>query len=112
MLRPKHSLEEQLTTIFNNLEDAETKQKYYVELEEKYNIPIDMSSDIISGRKYLSEYNTFILYAITDVVASKQIEKSFTKKEIDDYSKQKFKPQKIGSTIKLPMFQVDKGHYK
>lgn len=53
MLKPRHLLEKELTLLFENLEDTKIKQDYYKELEEEFNIPIDMSSDIISVRKYL-----------------------------------------------------------
>ena len=65
-----------------------------------------MSSDIITLRKNLSEYNEFILFAITSIVKPDQIKKWFTDREIKNYSKQKLKTSKIKFPIKLKMFEV------
>jgi hypothetical protein len=64
LLKQRQLLEKELAAIFSNFEDTKQKQEYYKELESRFNIPIDMSSDIISMRKYLSEYNEFVLFAI------------------------------------------------
>ena len=106
MLKPRVELEKKLIKFFINIEDSKVRQEYYLQLEEKYNISIGMSSDIITMRKDLSEYNEFVLFAITSVVDNNSIKKYFTEKEISLYSDKKLKNTKIKFPIRLPMFQV------
>lgn len=106
MLKPRHLLEKELTLLFENLEDTKIKQDYYKELEEEFNIPIDMSSDIISVRRYLSEYNEFILFAVTSVINKRKVSTYFTPREIENYTGQKYKRKKINPRMDLPMFAV------
>ena len=99
-------LEKRLTLRFSKIEDRTLIQNYCIELEQKYNIPMSISSDIICLRKDLSSYNDFFVYAITDVVAPKIVSEVFTEREIATYKEQKFETQQIKFPIKLKMFQV------
>lgn len=106
MLKPRNLLEKELSALFGNLEDTKQKQEYYQILEQEYNLPIDISSDIITMRKYLSEYNEFILYLITTVVTPDKIKTYYTPREIEAYSGQKYHRVKISTQLDLPMFAV------
>ena len=81
MLIDKKNAENKLEIYLASIEDkkyqstsnsVKLRQKWYMDLSKRYNIPIGVSSDIISRRKDLSEYNEFVLFAITDVI--KEIE--------------------------------------
>ena len=106
MLKQRQLLEKELAAIFSNFEDTKQKQEYYKELESRFNIPIDMSSDIISMRKYLSEYNEFVLFAITSVIDENKIKLYFTEREIEMYSNQTYKIPRIAPQLHIPMFRV------
>ena len=106
MKKQRQKLEKELAMLFSNLENKTTKQDYYRQIEDKYNIPIDISSDIISMRRYISEYNEFILYAITDIVYPDKISEYFTDRELSMYEGQKYKKTTIAPVIELQMFRV------
>lgn len=106
MLKPRNELEKWLVTLFAGLQDKTQKQEYYTQLKDKYNLPIDMSSDILTNRKDLSEYNEFILFAITDIVAKQKINQYFTQREIGTYQWQKLLDNKIKLPISIPMIKV------
>ena len=63
-----------------------------------------MSSDIISMRKYLSEYNEFVLFAIASVIDENKIKLYFTEREIEMYSNQTYK----GTYVPLTNFNKSK----
>lgn len=107
MIKPRNELENLLVKIITNIDDTDERQNYYIELENKYSIPITISSDIFSMRKDLSEYNEFILYAIAELLKPNKVDNYYTEKEIKLYSNSKYKVNKIKLPIRLPMFQVD-----
>lgn len=107
MIKPRNELENLLVKIIANIDDTDERQNYYIELEDKYSIPITISSDIFAMRKDLSEYNEFVLYAITELLKPNKVGNYYTEKEIKLYSGSKYKVNKIKLPIRLPMFQVD-----
>ena len=120
MLIDKREAETKLTTFLNNFEDVKYKttshdiklrQKWCLELSQKYNIPIGVSSDIISCRKDLSEFNEFVLYAITDVIKPEWVRKFFVDKEIKLYRGQKYNLETIKFPIEIPMMKVTDDQY-
>ena len=120
MLIDKKLAENKLTLYLANVEDVKyqtnpndlkIRQKWYIELSKQYDIPISISSDIISRRRDLSEYNEFILFAITDIVKPDLVSKFFTEKEIKLFRGQKYKTETIKFPIELPMFQVTEDQY-
>ena len=106
MLKPREELEKFLVKLFSDVEENSMRQEWYLKLEADYNIPITMSSDIITLRTDLSGYNEFVLFCITTVTAKNKVEKYFTQLEINTYSDQKLKDNKIKFPIKLKMFEV------
>lgn len=120
MLIDKKLAENKLTLYLANVEDVKyqtnpddlkIRQKWYIELSKQYDIPISISSDIISRRRDLSEYNEFILFAITNIVKPDLVSKFFTEKEIKLFRGQKYKTETIKFPIELPMFQVTEDQY-
>ena len=107
MIKPRNELENLLVKIITNIDDTDERQNYYIELEDKYSIPITISSDIFAMRKDLSEYNEFVLYAIAELLKPNKVDNYYTEKEIKLYSNSKYKVNKIKLPIRLPMFQVD-----
>lgn len=105
MLKPREELEKKLIGLFFNIPKAD-KQRYYLELESKYNIPIDMSTDIFNSIKDLSGYNQFVLFTITQCIKPSYIPIYFTDREIKDYTNKKMTNTKIKFPIKFKMFEV------
>lgn len=115
MLKDRSGLEIILIEIFtNNITNRvgmSTRQEWCLELLERYNIPIGMSSDYISRRKDLSECNEFVLFAITDVVKPNAIKRYFTETEIKSYSNQKLELETIKFPLKFHMIQISEDQY-
>lgn len=105
MLKPREELEKKLISQFF-VTSRDDKQKQYLELEEQYNIPIDMAANIFNSIKDLSGYNEFILYAITATIKPRLVSTYFTDREIATYSNQRLVNTKIKFPIKLKMFEV------
>jgi len=106
MLKPRHELESWLAKSFANMEDKDKKQEIYNKALFEYDLPIDITSDILTMRRDLSEYNDFVLYIITSIVAESKIKQYYTTKEIKMYSNSKYKVDKIKKDLHLPMFEV------
>ena len=114
MLKDRQELERKLIKYINGLSDyigMTEEQKWYLELMNKYNIPISISSDIISQRKDISEYNVFILYAITDIILPKYIPQYFTKQEIKMFADSKYEVQKVEFPLKLHLIKITDEQY-
>lgn len=115
MLKDRGELENKLTKwIAQNTvhkTGVSTTQQKCLEIYEKYNIPIGITSDILSQRKDFSEYNEFILFAITDVILPNQIKEFYTPQEIKLYSKEKFKPTKTLLPLKLHVIKIAEDQY-
>lgn len=95
----------------NRVNNRLIHQQWYIELAEKYNIPISISSDILSLRKDLSGFNEFILFAITSVVSPKDIKGYFTEKEIKLYQDQKLKDKTSDKSFRIPMIKITDDQY-
>lgn len=110
MLKDRSGLEKYLIkTVIANISNKNTisaTQKWCMELFEEYNIPIALSSDILSQRKDLSEFNEFILFAITDVLKPSKIKEYYTEKEIKLYTGKKYIVETINFPIKLHLIRV------
>ena len=115
MLKDRSKLEIILIEIFtNNITNGvgmSTRQQWCLELSEKYNIPIGMSSDYISRRRDLSECNEFVLFAITDVVKPDKIKQYFTQTEIKAYSNQKLELDTVKFPLRFHMIQIAEDQY-
>jgi hypothetical protein len=106
MKRDKSELEKKLCLHYANTEDRNKILSWCMKLEEKYNIPINLSSDIIGLRKDLSECDAFTLFAMTDITYNSLVKGYFTDREIKTFTTHKVKSKKIKFPIKLEMFQV------
>ena len=82
-------------------------QKWYIELLEKFEIPINISSDIITLRESTREFSDYILFCLTFVINKKRIEDFFTEEEINIYTKTKYNVETIKFPIKFKMIKID-----
>lgn len=120
MLIDKKNAENKLEIYLASIEDkkyqstsnsVKLRQKWYMDLSKRYNIPIGVSSDIISRRKDLSEYNEFVLFAITDVIKEEWVSRFFTDKEIKLYKDKKYITETVTFPIEISMLQVTEDQY-
>lgn len=77
-------------------------------LYDKYNIPLELSSDILTLRRKSIEYSDFILYAIiSEISGSKRIvEKFFTDVEIQMYQNGKIEEKKLEFPIVFDAIEI------
>ena len=116
MLKDRKYLENELVLIMvNNVANTTgttPHQKWCLDLLDKYNIPIAIGSDIISTRKDLSEYNDFILFAVTDIIKPKRISEYFTPQEIEMYYDRKYETETVNKfPMKFHLIMVKEDQY-
>ena len=107
MLKDRSELEKKLIKYINSMTtDTPQRQQWCLELMEKYNIPIAMSSDIISQRKDLSEFNIFVLYAVTDIIKPEKITEFYSQQEIEMFEGKKYVSTTMQFPIKLHLIKI------
>ena len=111
MLVDRIELEKYLETQFNAISrnKKRTKSDIYLKLEENYNIPIALSTDIFSSRIKLNDIKSdFILFAILDEIkaAKKELNTYFTENEIKTYKKTKYETNDIKFPLSFNVVQV------
>lgn len=84
----------------------EYKKEIIKEMYDKYGVPIDLTSDILSFRKALSEVELLVVFALTDVIQSGSLSTYFAQSEIDLYRNEKYDSGKIIDTVTFKMIQV------
>lgn len=88
------------------LRNSEEQSRIITGLEEKYNMPISLSFDIITLKSSPLDENDFILFCLLDALDPGKITTCYTAKEIETYSNSKYKVEKIKFPIKWKMIQV------
>ena len=108
MLQDPYLLAEKLKPHFILIGKSKKRtQELYTTLKEKYNLPVDVSSDIICMRKSIAEIKgDQIPYWITSEVDPDLVPQFFSNKQIINYSKDKYAEVKPALPWELPMLQV------
>lgn len=100
MIATRDNLENTISDFCHDIAlDKEKRDTLYNDMLEKYGIPSDITSDIVTNRAELGEYTDCVLYCVLSLVAPRRIKKYFSQEEIDKYSKYKYKKTKF----KLPV---------
>ena len=102
----RNELEKKLLKYISNIDSRDERQDILDKLKQQYNIPVTISSDIITMRRDLSEFEVFILYAVTSIVKPTFIDEYFTKRDVDIYKNKKYKIKKLELPIRLNMLEV------
>lgn len=84
----------------------DNKKDIIKNLYDNYNIPIDLSSDILNLRRALSEVSLIVVFAIADEILHKNLGIYFTKEEIETYRNIKYDLGDKIDTITFKMIQV------
>ena len=112
MKRSREVLEKKLTHICSYVAlNSETCNKIYDFAKDKYDIPRGLTSDLICLRMSMGETTEFILFCILDALIEitgniANISDYYTKQEINQYSKSKYKVDKIKFPLRLKMIQI------
>lgn len=85
----------------------ERKKEVIKAIHEKYNVPIELITDIMSFRRALSEMDSFILYAISDVINNKIVKNYFTQAEVDVYNNSMYHHESEITDFTFDMIKVD-----
>lgn len=87
MKRDRDVLNNRILLLISHLSE---RQQLYETLEERYQMPISLTSDICAGREPISEQNDFVGFCLLSVLSPKEITKYFTDEEIKLFSVEKF----------------------
>jgi len=84
-------LERELAKVTNKNERREVCREIYA----RFNIPIELSSDVITFRKDVRELSNFVVFCFLFVLENECLGLYFTKKEIEVLSEEKWEQKKI-----------------
>ena len=108
MLQSKNKLEETLQRAIVNLDDRKEVLK---KLLDKYNFPIDFSSDVLTFRKRIGELDAFQLFVFTDILVPRVLEKYFSPDEIKMFKNDKWENKKKPNVLRFKALEVDGEHW-
>lgn len=117
MIKSKNELEEYLSNVCMNIAlDAEKCNEIYDYLKDKYDVPREITSDLICFRMTFSEASEFILFCLLDGINSlttnkKKVEVFYTTQEIKKYSKAKYKVNKIKFPLRFKMIKIEEDQW-
>ena len=84
----------------------EYKKEIIKKMYDKYDIPIDLSSDILTFRKALSEVSILVVFAFTDTILNSSLNIYFTPDEIETCGNAKYEVGEKLDTITFKMIRV------
>lgn len=115
MLVNRDTIENFLNLHMRELAFKQTEaQTFYKKCNEKYDIPLGLVADYVTGRRRLEEATDFILFIMLDCLETKQdmIKRYYTGGEIEFYRKNKYQDEsKITFPITFKMIQVAPDQY-
>ena len=77
------------------VKDKISKNDVADKAKEKYDIPLEISMDILSFRRNMGEFRLFVLYALLDSMSPEKIREYFTDDDISVFSREKYETKKI-----------------
>lgn len=113
MLKKKSSLENYLSKICMEIAiDSEKCNELYNYVKDKYQIPRGIISDLVCFRMTFTEASEYVLFCLLDGLnhlASyyRSVEYYYSPQEINEYSKSKFKLNKINFPLRFKMVQIE-----
>lgn len=72
----------------------------------EYNIPINLTTDYLNGKKPLNDATEFMLFAILSTLDDSKLQQYFTEKDYVKYANAKYEPEKIKFPLKLPAVMI------
>ena len=89
-----------------NIADISWLKNKAKRLQDKYNFPGDVASDILSLRDDLNKRNDFILFCVLDTIKPDELRDYFTPIEISGFKKEKYPEDSINFPLKYDMIEV------
>lgn len=103
MLQPREKLDSYIFDECVKISvDRSQRDHVYNELNKKYNIPYDLSSDIVTARKDYMELSNFVMFCVLSVINEKQVKRFFTNEEIKYFSSAKYEIKTVKFPLKIP----------
>lgn len=87
-------------------QDVEKINEICYNLESKYNISVDLGSDIIMMRRKIDEFSNFIVFAILSEIRPEQIKRFFTEAEIEMYTGAKMETKELKFPIVFDAIEI------
>ena len=105
MKKAKYELEKEIETLAQQT-DGKKQRKIINELFAEHNIPVSVSSDILSLKRSPNTENEFVLYHILKKLNDKTIKKYFTDKEIKEYECIVIESEKVKFPLRFNVVQI------
>ena len=104
MKKSREMLEKKLGELFPRLPN---RQWLFDNVEERYGIPVDITSDLVTFRKSIEEFSDYILFAVLSFVEPESVKEFFSDEEIKVYSNEKYKVENVSFPLRFDnMVQV------
>ena len=107
MIQAKEKLIEYIRSMCErNIADTAFQRNAMEVLRSRYDIPVGISSDILTLRDTTQLENPFIAFCLLDTVKRSMLPSFFTETEIEGYSKAKYIKPKVTFPLRFQMIQV------
>jgi len=107
----RNAAEKRTETLITAVQKKNDRQQIVREVYEKFNIPPDLTSDILSFKKDVRELTNFELFAILSFLKKEDLPKYFTKEEIAGFSGEREEEQKATFPLELKVQQVTESQW-
>lgn len=92
--------------ITQNASDKKTIKMWVVELEKQFEVPSSFAFDILACKIPVNKLNEFELFIFMSIIEPQAIGKYFTQREIEKYSRSKFKYEKITFPLRYKAVKI------
>ena len=107
MLKTREELVTLLTKTFVEVSINKKKSREIIEsIEEKYNLPLSLISDILTLRVNAETFSDFILFTFLDILHNDKLTEYYTESEINTYKLYRYTETKIKFPLKFKMIEI------
>lgn len=104
MKKSRELLEKKLGELFPRFPN---RQWLFDKVEEKFGIPVDVTSDLVTFRKSIEEFSDYILFAILNFIEPESVTEFFSDDEMEIYSNERYEQENVSFPLSFEnMVQV------
>lgn len=111
MKKAKYELEKEVEKLASKVVNAKKQRKIINELFTEHNIPVSVSSDILSLKRSPSTENPYVLYHLLKKLNEKIVVDYFTDKEIKEYEEIVLEPDKAKFPLTFKVVQIEEDQW-
>ena len=111
MKKAKYELEKEVEKLASKVVNAKKQRKIINELFTEHNIPVSVSSDILSLKRSPSTENPYVLYHLLKKLNEKIVVDYFTDKEIKEYEETVLEPDKAKFPLTFKVVQIEEDQW-